>query len=66
MSVKGEQHIGALQYYFNIHYISLKDKEFNLNQNMISLRRTSYIVIFQIMCLIELDVVQLKFILTYE
>ena len=66
MCVKGERHIDALQYYFNIHYTSLKDNELKLNQNMISLRRTSYIVIFQIMCLIELDVVQLKFILTYE
>ena len=66
MSVKGERHIDALQYYLNIHYTSLKDNELKINQNMISLRRTSYIVIFQIMCLIELDVVQLKFILTYE
>ena len=60
MCVKGERHIDALQYYLNIHYTSLKDNEINLNQNMISLRRTSYIVIIKIMCLNELDIVQLN------
>ena len=60
------ENIGALQYCFKFHSTSLKGNEIKTNQNMISLRRTSYIVLFSILCLIELDVIQLKFILTYE
>ena len=54
---KVSKNIGALQYCFKFYYTSLKGNKIKTNQNMRSLRRTSYTVIFSIACLIELDIV---------